>query len=341
MHIYTTQLAEPAFAIPAVIEHRDRLGGGPDFVQCKMKRAGKARACTVMQTRARTTKISKRAGREWATTDWTGPDEKQSRPTPDVQWRVDPSCTAVWTSCIYGANRHTDRRSIMLQGTRLGYRPDSGNYLAQSSCTAQSAVFKSVFDSQKRRGARPAQAELVKVQAQGNSQLGARRRLNMVKKGAEERMKTFLFRNRWLFGPRNLQSALNEMFFLPLFIVSFFFCRTFTCWGKHQSPALREQHQFRTRSVGQAWSWSACTVRKKGLYILAKQCVSSERCAMPKACSVCHHGNKVEQTQQTKLSLQDVGLVVFLNLARRSLFLVKHDKRTDKATNHNDCTNNF
>ena len=82
---------------------------------------------------------------------------------------------------------------------------------------------------------------------------------------------------------------------------------------------------------------------KEGVYILAKQCVSSERCAMPKACSVCHHGNKVEQTRQlqTKLSLQDVGLVVFLNLARRSLFFVKHDKRTDKATNHNDCTNNF
>ena len=70
---------------------------------------------------------------------------------------------------------------------------------------------------------------------------------------------------------------------------------------------------------------------KEGMYILAKQCVSSERCAMPKACTVCHHGNKVEQTQQlqTKLSLQDVGLVVFLNLARRSLFFVKHDKRTD------------
>ena len=50
-----------------------------------------------------------------------------------------------------------------------------------------------------------------------------------------------------------------------------------------------------------------------------------------------------QQTQQlqTKLSLQDVGLVVFLNLARRSLFFVKHNKRTDKATNHSDCTNNF
>ena len=31
---------------------------------------------------------------------------------------------------------------------------------------------------------------------------------------------------------------------------------------------------------------------KEGMYILAKQYVSSERCAMPKACSVCHHGNK-------------------------------------------------
>ena len=103
--------------------------------------------------------------------------------------------------------------------------------ISHSNYLAKSAVFKSVFDSQKRRGARPAQAELVKVQTQGKSQLGARRRLSMVKKGAEERTKTFWFRNRWLFGPRNLQSALNEMFFLPLFLVSFF-CRTFTCWGK-------------------------------------------------------------------------------------------------------------
>ena len=94
---------------------------------------------------------------------------------------------------------------------------------SHSNYLAKSAVFKSVFDSHKRRGACPAQAELVKVQTQGKSQLGACRRLNMVKKGAEERTKTFWFRNRWLFGPRNLQSALNEMFFLPLFLVSFFF----------------------------------------------------------------------------------------------------------------------
>ena len=35
--------------------------------------------------------------------------------------------------------------------------------ISHSNYLAKSAVFKSVFDSQKRRGARPAQAELVKV----------------------------------------------------------------------------------------------------------------------------------------------------------------------------------
>ena len=29
---------------PTVIEHRERFGGGPDFVQCKMKRAGKSQS---------------------------------------------------------------------------------------------------------------------------------------------------------------------------------------------------------------------------------------------------------------------------------------------------------
>ena len=132
------------------------------------------------------------------------------------------------------------------------------------------------------------------------------------------------------------------MFFLPLFLVSFFFfVAPLPVGEKHQSflagatPVPRKE-----RRASVALICFHCS--KEGMYILAEQCVSS-RCAMPKACSVCHHGNKVEQTQQlqTKLSLQDVGLVVFLNLARRSLFFVKHDKRTDKATNHNDCTNNF
>ena len=165
----------------------------------------------------------------------------------------------------------------------------------------------------------------------------------MVKKGAEERPKTFWFRNRWLFGPRNLQSALNEMFFHPLFLVSFFLLSHVYLSGKTPFSCLAGATPVPQKERRASVALICLHCWKEGMYILAKQCVSSERCAMPKACSVCHHGNKVEQTQQlqTKLSLQDVGLVVFLNLARRSLFFVKHDKRTDKATNHNDCTNNF
>ena len=133
------------------------------------------------------------------------------------------------------------------------------------------------------------------------------------------------------------------MLFLPLFLVSsFFFLAHVYLSGKtpvsYLAGATSVPHKERRASV--ALICLHCS--KEGMYILAKQSVSSERCSMPKACSVCHHGNKVEQTQQlqTKLSLQDVGLVIFLNLARRSLFFVKHDKRTDKAINH-DCTNNF
>ena len=136
----------------------------------------------------------------------------------------------------------------------------------------------------------------------------------------------------------------SERNVFPSFFSCFFF---FVCVshvflsGKTPVSCLATPVPHKGRRASVALICLPCS--KEGMYILAKQCVSSERCAMPKACSVCHHGNKVEQTRQlqTKLSLQDVGLVVFLNLARRSLFFVKHDKRTDKATNHNDCTNNF
>ena len=102
-----------------------------------------------------------------------------------------------------------------------------------------------------------------------NTRLVAQRRLNMLKKGAEERTKTFWFRNHWLFGPRNIYSPLwTKCFSFLFFLFPFFFCRTFSCRGKHQSPALQEQD--RTRSFGQAWPWSACTVRKKG-------CISSQK----------------------------------------------------------------
>ena len=79
---------------------------------------------------------------------------------------------------------------------------------------------------------------------------------------------------------------------------------------------------------------------KKWMYILTKQCVSSERCAMPKACSVCHHGNKPSNCRRSF----PCKMLVWSSSStwqRRSLFFVKHDKRTNKATNHNDCTNNF
>ena len=73
-------------------------------------------------------------------------------------------------------------------------------------------------------------AELVKVQTQGKSQLRARRRLNMVKKGAEERTKTFWFRNRWLFGPpkftvRSERNVFPSSFSCFLFFFFFFVAR--------------------------------------------------------------------------------------------------------------------
>ena len=58
----------------------------------------------------------------------------------------------------------------------------------------------------------------------------------MVKKGAEERTKTFWFRNRWLFGPPKFTVRSERNVFPSSFSCFLFFCRTFTCWGKHQSP---------------------------------------------------------------------------------------------------------
>ena len=61
---------------------------------------------------------------------------------------------------------------------------------------------------------------------------------------------------------RNLQSGSGWSFFLPLFLVSFLsFCRTFSCGGKHHSPAVQEQHQFAQGASGK--HGPACTVRKK------------------------------------------------------------------------------
>ena len=118
--------------------------------------------------------------------------------------------------------------------------------------------FQVVFDSQERRG-----VALSRYKHEAKPSSSTPRHAYI--KDTEERkwMKTFWFRNRGLFGPKfTVRSERNV--FLPLFLVSFFFfffCRTFS-W-KTPVSYLREQHQFRTRSVGQAWPGTASTVRKK------------------------------------------------------------------------------
>ena len=117
------------------------------------------------------------------------------------------------------------------------------------------APFSSLFLTAKMPRCRPARTELVKVQTQGKAQLGALRCLNMLKKGAEERKltKTFWFRNHGFFGLTFTVRSEQNVFPSSFSCFLFFFCRTFSCRGKHQSPAWWEQHQFHTRSVGQAW----------------------------------------------------------------------------------------
>ena len=76
--------------------------------------------------------------------------------------------------------------------------------ISHSNYLAKSAVFKSVFDSQKRRGARPAQAELVKVQTQGKSQLGLVDASTWLKKAQKK--------GRRLFGSEIVGSVAPEIY---------------------------------------------------------------------------------------------------------------------------------
>ena len=90
---------------------------------------------------------------------------------------------------------------------------------------------------------------------------------------------------------RNVQSALNEMFFLPLFLVFLFFvfvARFLS--GKTPVSCLAEATPVPHKERRASASLICLHCSKEGMYILVKQCVSSERCAMPKVCSVCHHG---------------------------------------------------
>ena len=64
---------------------------------------------------------------------------------------------------------------------------------------------------------------------------------------------------------RNIQSALNEMFFLPIFLVSFFLSHVFLS-GRRQSPVCGSNTSSAQGASGKRGP--PCTVRKKG-------CISS------------------------------------------------------------------
>ena len=138
---------------------------------------------------------------------------------------------------------------------------------------------------------------------------------------------------------RSLQSALNEMFFLSLFLVSFFFCRTFSCREKHQSPVCGSNTSSAQGASGRRGPDLLALFERRDV-ILAKQCVSSERCAMPKACSVWHDGNKARHADGAFLARFLAGCLP-RPCKDFGLFFAKHDNHTDKATNHDNCTNNF
>ena len=222
----------------------------------------------------------------------------------------------------------------------FGSLPTIVGKISHSNYLAQSAVFKSIFDSQKRRGVARHRLSLSRYKHKANPSSSTPQHGQKRRRGKDEDILVQKSLTLWppKFTVRSERNVFPSSYSCFLFSLSHVYLS-----GKTPVSCLAGAtpvpHKERRASV----PLICLHCSKEGMCILAKQCVSSERCAMPKACSVCHHGNKVEQTQQlqTKLSLQDVGLVIFLNLARRSLFFVKHDKHTDKATNHNDCTNIF
>ena len=202
--------------------------------------------------------------------------------------------------------------------------------------------FSSLFLTAKNVEVR-ARRRLSLSQTQGKSQLGARRRLNMVKKGAEERTKTFWFRNRWLFGPRNLQSALNEMFFLPLFLVLFFF------FFVARLP-VGENTSLLPCGSNTSFAQGASGKRGPNLLHCSKEGTVYPRKTMRQLRKVCHAEGVLclSSWQQSWTSPADEALLERCWSGRlpqpgkaKSLLFVKHDKRTDKDTNHNDCTSSF
>ena len=139
---------------------------------------------------------------------------------------------------------------------------------------------------------------------------------NVLKKAAEERKwtKTFLFRNRWLFGPKF--TVCTERNVLPsLFLVSFFVVARFPVGdntsllpcGSNTGPAQ-----------------GASGKHSRDLLSLFERRDVYPRQTMRPLRKVCHARRRALsswQQTQTKLSLQDVGLVVFLNLAKTKSLL--------------------
>ena len=143
-------------------------------------------------------------------------------------------------------------------------------------------------------------------------------------KGADERKwtKTFWFRNRCTLWPEIYSSLWTKCFsfLFSCFFFFFFFCRTFSSRENTSllfaaTPVPHKEHR---ASVAQI----CLHCSKEEMYILAKQCVRSERCAMP--CRIRRRAVFVMRATnpevQTKLSLQDFGLVVCLNLAKAKSF---------------------
>ena len=66
------------------------------------------------------------------------------------------------------------------------------------------------------------------------------------------------------------------MFFLPLFLVSFFFFVARFPLGKTPVSCLAEATPYKERRASVALICLHCSKEFEGMYILAKQCVSSE-----------------------------------------------------------------
>ena len=115
----------------------------------------------------------------------------------------------------------------------------------------------------------------------------------------KEKDEDFLVKKSLTLWPKIYSPLWTKHFSFLLFF--FFFWSRFSV-GKTPASCLREQHHFRTRSIGQASPWSTFTVRKKG-------CISSPNNAS--ALNGARHAlfvmMETNPEMQTKLSLKDLG----------------------------------